>query len=303
MREDELLGHIYGRSRGLPARFPAVIVGPGHDCAVVATGGGRVLLKVDQVVEGRHFRSGTPLDLVARKAMARPLSDLAACGGTPVAGLCAATLPERFAEGDALFDAVARWAERWACPLVGGDLALGAAGSALSLCVSVMGTPHAMRGPVLRDGARPGDGVYVTGALGGSLDAATGLGRHLTFEPRLAEARWLCDTLGRELHAMMDVSDGLGRDGGRMAAASGVRLRLEAGAIPRSAGVADWRRAVSDGEDYELLFTTPTAMPGKTLTGVTITRIGTVEAGSGCVIADGGREIDAAEMGWEHGRN
>ena len=297
MSESDLLAHIYARSAGLRERFPQVLVGPGHDCAVVAAGGGTVLLKVDQIAQGRHFRPGTPIDLIARKAVARPVSDIAAAGGSPSAALAAATLPTGFTRADELFDAMAKWAAGFGCPLVGGDIA---AGPGLVLAVTVIGTPHPTRGPVLRSGARVGDAVYVTGALGGSLDGGTGLGKHLTFEPRLAEARWLCDTLGAGLRAMMDLSDGLGRDGARLAAASGVRLRLDGPLIPLSSCVAGWRGAVSDGEDYELLFTAPEGLRCPT-TGTPITRIGVVEAGAGCVLVDAGREIDIGTMGWEHG--
>ncbi|MEX2219520.1 MAG: thiamine-phosphate kinase [Phycisphaerales bacterium] len=309
MRESDLLSRIYAGSRDLEAAFPHVVAGPGHDCAVVATPGGEcLLLKVDQLVAGRHFRPHphTPLDLIARKAIARAVSDIAACGGRPRAALAAATLPPDFGEAPGLFEAMARWARHWGCPLVGGDLVMLSAGQQgpLVLSVSVQGVPHAARGPVLRSGAGRGDAVYVTGALGGSLDRATGLGHHLTFEPRLEEARWLCDTLGDDLHAMMDVSDGLGRDGGRLAAASGVRLRLESGRLPRSPGVREWRAAASEGEDYELLFAAaegarvPDRCPA---TGTPITLIGRAEAGTGCVIVAGdGTEVDASGMGWDY---
>lgn len=320
MGERELLRHIFGRSADLSEAFSHVQVGPGDDCAVIAApGGGSLLLKVDQLVEGRHFRPfpATPTDLIARKAIARAVSDIAAMGGTPLCALAAATLPNPCPWADELFDHMARWARHWRCPLVGGDIATwgrtpetrrggqasrrrdeDAGPGGLVLSVTVVGTPHAVRGPVLRSTARAGDGVYVTGPLGGSLDGATGLGRHLTFEPRLAEARTLCDTLGTDLHAMMDISDGLGIDAGRIAAASGVRLEIDAEAIPRAPGVKDWRQAASDGEDYELLFTAGAAE--RSLPAF-CTRIGRVVPGSGCVIVDGGHEIDATGLGWEHG--
>lgn len=308
MRESELLGHIYRRSADLGSRFPQVAAGPGHDCAVVNVAGGQILLKVDQLVGGRHYRPfpATPLDLIARKAVARAVSDIAAAGGSPLAGLAAAVLPAGFSHGDELFDATARWGAHFGCPLVGGDIASGDAGAPLLLSLTATGVPHPVRGPVLRSGAAPGDGVYVTGRLGGSFDHATGLGRHLTFEPRLREARWLCDALGADLHAMMDLSDGLGRDSARLAAASGVRIRMEAGAIPLNPGTADWRAAAGDGEDYELLFaagagaSVPRECPE---TGTPVMRIGTVEAGGGAVVVDGGREVDVAGMGWEHGQS
>ncbi len=303
MRESELLSHIFKRSGGLAAAFPHVLVGPGDDCAVVASpSGDPILLKVDQVVEGRHFRPfpATPVDLIARKAMARSVSDIAAMGGTPTCAVVGATLPKDCAYANDLFDAMARWATGWGCPLVGGDIAVAETGP-LMLAVTVLGTPHARRGPVLRSGAKAGDAVYVTGQLGGSLDPASGLGHHLTFEPRLREARTLCDGLGADLHALMDISDGLGRDAGRMAAASRVRIEIDGAAIPRRAGVAGWREAASEGEDYELLFAVPDGRGVPALAGVAWTRIGLVVPGSGCVILDGGRVVEAGELGWDHG--
>ncbi len=234
MREAELLSHIYARSAGLAGEFPHILVGPGDDCAVVRppAGAAGLLLKVDQLVEGRHFRPipATPVDLVARKAIARSVSDIAAMGGTPSCALVGAVLPARCHFADALFDAMARWARHWGCPLVGGDIATWT-GETLILSITIVGTPHPARGPVRRSGARPGDDLFVTGTLGGSLDPATGLGRHLTFEPRLPEARSLCDSLGDRLTAMMDISDGLGIDAGRLAAASGVRIVPGAGCV------------------------------------------------------------------------
>lgn len=322
MRESELLSHIYLRSSGLARDYPHVLVGPGDDCAVLASPDGpgrpRLLVTVDQLVESRHFRPGTPLDLIARKAVARSVSDIAAMGGslTPFgAALATAALPPDYPQShaDALFDALAAWALHWNCPLVGGDIASFPTADPpgpLTLTVTVLGIPHPTRGPVLRSTAQIGDAVYVTGHLGGSLDPATGLGRHLTFEPRLAEAVWLCDCLGGHLHAMMDISDGLGRDGARLAAASGVALELDAASIPCAPGVLDWRRAIADGEDYEMLFTAdpgaklPAACPS---TATPLIRIGTVAPPSPrtlgrCLLKTGdSRMTDISEAGWEHG--
>lgn len=305
MRESELLAHIYARSAGLSLRFPQVIAGPGHDCAVVAAGAEHLLLKVDQLLSGRHFTPETAIDLIARKAIARAVSDIAAAGGSPLAALAAATLPATYQRADELFDAMSRWAIHFGCPLVGGDIAVGAEGeSGLVLSVTVIGRPHPARGPVLRSGARAGDGVYVTGALGGSFIAATGQGRHLTFEPRLREALFLCDALGANLHAMMDISDGLGRDAGRLARASAVAIALEERLMPLNSGIADCRRALADGEDYELLFTAAGAVPTNCPeTGTAITRIGMVGSAVpvAFVILRDGRRIDVSEQGWEHG--
>ncbi|MEK6701800.1 MAG: thiamine-phosphate kinase [Planctomycetota bacterium] len=310
MRENELLRHIFERSKGLSTAFPRVVVGPGDDCAVVnATG--QLLLKVDQLIEGRHFTPETPIDLIARKAIARAVSDIAAMAGRPVASLAAAMIPAGYPHADALFDAAARWARHWGCPLVGGDIARVARaqeGGRLGLSITVLGEAHRTRGPVLRSGARVGDLVFVTGEIGGSFDAGSGGGRHLTFEPRLAEAAWLAENLGERLHAMMDVSDGLGMDAGRLAAASGVRIDIDGGAIPLSPAVegvgGNWLQAIRDGEDYELLFTSdpgasvPEEIPG---TAARVTRIGVATPGSGCFVKGvDGRVIDASAMGFEH---
>lgn len=155
MHESDLLARIVGRSAGQRARFPHVLVGPGDDCALVRAGGAEVLLKTDQVVEGRHFVRGTATELVARKALCRALSDVAAMAGTPVAALVGATLPRGMTGAGELSDALHAWGERYSCPVVGGDLATG--GDGLVLCVSVLATAHASRGCVLRSGARAGD--------------------------------------------------------------------------------------------------------------------------------------------------
>lgn len=308
MRESALLAHIYDRSRGLESRFPQVLVGPGHDCAALTLPPpGHALLKVDQIVAGRHFRLDAPLDLISRKAIARAVSDIAAAGGSPLAALAGATLPDGYPHADELFDTMAKWAVHFGAPLVGGDIARAPHGrsgtSDVVLSITAIGAPHPRRGPVLRSGVRPGDAVYVTGSLGGSFDPGTGLGRHFTFEPRVAEARWLCDTLGADLHAMMDISDGLGRDAGRLADASGVRIVLDVGAIPVSPSARDWRAAASDGEDYELLFAVPTSVRlprACPATGTPVTRIGLARPGSGCVVVEGLTEHDASGMGYEH---
>jgi thiamine-monophosphate kinase len=333
MRESDLLAHIHRQSSDILARFPHVIAGPGHDCAVVALPGGEcMLLKVDQVIEGLHFLPlpATPIELIARKAIARAISDIAAAGGRPIATLVGGILPHHCPWAAELSDQLSAWAAHWNAPLVGGDTSIWRApsttnratdrapeiGSAISvhhapapppspliLSITIVGTPHPTRGPVLRSGARPGDHLYVTGTLGGSFEKATGRGRHLTFEPRLREAAFLCETLGDDLHAMMDISDGLGRDAARLAAASGVRIEIDAAALPLSTG-STIENALADGEDYELLFTAPATTPVPAAcpeTQTPITRIGTLSRGSGCFARGSGIQVDCAGLGFEHG--
>lgn len=308
MRESELLRHIYRRSEDLAGAFGDVIVGPGDDAAVVRTASGdRLVVTVDQLVEGRHYRADpdadTDLDLVARKAVARSISDIAAMGAAPAFGLATGLLPEGYAHGDALFDAMSRWARHWGAPLIGGDIAFGGAGAPVSLTVTVIGRLDKGTRPTLRSNARPGDVLWLTGQVGGSFES----GWHLRFEPRLA-AGLAAAKLDRA--AAIDLSDGLGRDAARVGEASGVVLEIEAARLPISHRAASWREACREGEDYELLLALP---EGVTLEAepALIGPIGRVraarggEAGlgiGGAVVVDAhGRAHDAAELGWDHG--
>lgn len=298
--ESVLLRHIYARAAAAGSSHPGVLVGPGDDCAVVRVEGD-ILLTVDQLVEGRHYDPATTtIDLIARKVVARSVSDIAAMGGTPLAALATGALRDSFDRERELFDAMHSWGERFGCPLIGGDIAR-VDGPTVLTC-AVIGRAHSTRGPVLRSGARPGDVVYVTGALGGSFAS----GRHLTFVPRVREARELCDALGDDLRAMMDLSDGLGRDAARMADASGVGLELDAACFPMHSGVAGWRDAAGEGEDYELLFVSSREPPATLGDGTRVTKIGRVgeraDGAPACVIVTAeGERVDAGGLGWEHG--
>jgi thiamine-monophosphate kinase len=291
-RESDLLRHIYRRSAHLSDR-DAVVLGPGDDAAALHMSHD-ALLTVDQLIEGRHYAKGTPVDAIAHKAVARSVSDVAAMAGRPRAALCAACLRTGTTEADALFDAVARSGDALGCPMIGGDIAFADGPTILTL--TVIGTPHPVRGPVTRSGARPGDTVCVTGRLGNSFKS----GRHLAFTPRVEEACALADALGERLTSMIDISDGLGRDLARVAEASGVRITLDAAALPRHDDVDGWLSAASDGEDYELAFTV-TGTPPDAVHGTAVTVIGMVEDGAGCIArADDGTLHDLTEAGWDH---
>lgn len=302
--EHELLAAIAARDASMNRRHPHVLIGPGDDCALV-TCSGETLLTVDQVIEGRHVVAALGPSLIARKALARSLSDIAAMAGTPrwalVTGALPADLGSRAGFGAAdLCDALRRWAEHFSVPVVGGDLA--ATSGPLVLTVTVGGAPHVARGPVRRSGAAPGDGLYVTGSLGGSLES----GRHATFAPRLAEAQALADLLGLRLTSMIDLSDGLGRDAAHLARASGVGIEIDAERLPvhgdvhSSAPGSAWRCAAEDGEDYELCFTARGDVPAL-ICGTPLTRVGTVVPGEGCRIrTPAGALYDAAKSGWDH---
>lgn len=278
----------------------------------VVIDGVEVLAAVDQLVGGRHFDlDHTPLELIGRKAITRNLSDIAAMAAKPIASLAAGVLPPNFGEARAntLFETMRTTAAAYDCPLIGGDLAFHTDTThPLTLSVTVLARPvGAAHPPVRRSGAKPGDRLYVTGVLGGTIDEF-GQGHHLTFEPRLEAAMELAQQLGPRLHAMIDLSDGLGRDAGHLAERSGVRITLRAEQIPCREGI-DWRRALRDGEDYELCFAAEGDVPNS-IAGVSVTCIGEVialvEPVNGAqsdwrVIARSSDGVEnATDLGWEH---
>ncbi len=309
VQENRLLKLIAERSAHLG---PLVAIGPGDDCAGVRIAPNPsfpadLLVTVDQLIQGRHFEPDTALDQVAHKAVARSVSDIAAMAASPAWALATGALPASMSDADAdvLFTAMQATARAFGCPIVGGDIATVPAGAPMVLTVTIAGTPHTTRGPVLRSTAQVGDAIYVTGRIGGSFAS----GRHLTFEPLHIQAHALADALRAGLHAMIDVSDGLGRDAARLGDASGVCLRINAADIPLHADACDRgpMACAGEGEDYQLLFTAADDgdCPAELPAGVRVTRIGRVEPraenGPGCVIIDdAGREHDATNLGWDH---
>jgi thiamine-monophosphate kinase len=224
-----------------------VIAGPGDDCAVVAgPGAGRLLLlKTDCVVEGIHFRSNESPLAIGWKAMARTLSDFAAMSGRPQFALVTLIAPagREVRWTKEIYRGLRRVADRFAVAIVGGETSEIEGPAVVS--ISVVGTVEKDRW-VSRDGGKAGDVLFVTGKLGGSIRR-----KHLNFIPRIDEARWL--TARFRIHAMMDLSDGIGADLPRLAAASGVGFEVDLKALPRTRGCSV-PQAINDGEDYELLF-------------------------------------------------
>jgi thiamine-monophosphate kinase len=240
--EDRLLARILRR---LP-QGTNEIAGAGDDCAIVRPAGDRlIVLKTDCVVESVHFRSGAnPVD-VGWKAMMRPLSDFAATSALPQFALVTLIVSKE-ASGDwvmQVYRGLNRAAARFKVGIVGGELS-GTPGPA-TISVSVAGFVEKGRW-ISRRGGKAGDDLYVTGRLGGA-----GKRGHLRFMPRIAESRWL--TKHFSVHAMMDLSDGLGVDLPRLARASKVGFTIDKNSLPRAPGVTI-DNAISDGEDYELLF-------------------------------------------------
>ena len=303
MNEFELIARL---TRSLPAN-QQVIVGAGDDCAVLDLGIPEhlILFKTDAVVEGVHFTRETPPAKIGRKALARGLSDIAAMAGTPTAALVTLALPPDFdAEFIAgIYDGLNRLAEQFHVAIVGGETTTNPGGILIS--ISLLGTvPRGKQ--LLRGGARNGDAIFVTGELGGSL-----AGKHLDFEPRLAEARWLAEHF--PIHAMMDLSDGLAGDLRHLLHASRAGAELLKSAVPVSRAAKlrakegstakpAFAAALGDGEDFELLFTLPGKSAVKLLDawkrkfpGLKLSCIGKITAGDGIVIRDkfGSHQLNA----------
>ena len=289
---------------------PRVLLGPGDDLAQVAVGEGSLLVGVDQVIDGLHVQADrVAWDRIGGKAIRRALSDVAAMAGEPLATLVSVVLPPAARDGDieALCRGLHETAAAFQAPLVGGDVAIHRlADHPLSVSVTVLATPT-HPGPIRRAGARAGDVLLVTGALGGSL-GDDGEGRHLDFTPRISEAMHLRAMFGADLHAMIDISDGLGRDAGRLAEAAGLQIQIEADSVPRMPN-ASLDAAIGDGEDYELLMAVAATTQRPDCVGdCPVTAIGRftawpqADAPRVVLLDEGGGTADASERGWDHGR-
>jgi thiamine-monophosphate kinase len=238
---DQILLHLpRGRAR-------KIFAGAGDDCAIVETQGSKkyLVLKTDCVVEGVHFAHGTNASDVGWKAMMRPLSDFAAASAVPQFALITLIVPQqtKVAWVLGLYRGLREAANRFKVSIVGGETSNTPGPIAIS--VSVIGLVEKPRA-VSRRGGRSGDDLFVTGRLGDAVKQ-----KHLKFIARIRESRWL--TKNFSIHAMMDLSDGLGADLPRLARASKVGFDIELENLPVARG-ANINDAISGGEDYELLF-------------------------------------------------
>jgi|SRR5689334_11552941 thiamine-monophosphate kinase len=251
-----------------------VDVGIGDDAAVLAGG---IVASTDILVDGVHFDSDrhTVTD-IGHRAAAASLSDMAAMGAEPLCLLAAFGLPEGFEDVRALAAGMAEHG----IPLSGGDLS-----RSDRLLVAVTAIGRAER-PVLRSGGRPGDLLVVTGTLGGQ--AAGNYMARVT--PRIAEGR----ALAAVATAMLDLSDGIATDAGRLAAASGTGAVVELDRLPRAPG-ATVEQAAAGGEDYELL----AAVPDGAELPVPVTAVGRLTGDAAVRLLDAeGRERSL--RGWDH---
>ncbi|HMA12802.1 MAG TPA: thiamine-phosphate kinase [Steroidobacteraceae bacterium] len=320
--EFELIARYFQQPRP-PLATPRddVVLGIGDDAALLKVPAGHELVAaIDTMVEGRHFPAGAPADSTGHRALAVNLSDLAAMGADPAWFLLALTLPR---VDEAFLEAFARGlftlAREHGIALVGGDTTSGP----LTMSVQVLGTVPSGQA-LRRGGAAPGDLLYVSGTPG---DAAAGLALLQAHRPEADDAHRRCllqrflfpeprVELGRQLRgvasACIDVSDGLAGDAGRLAAASGCAVIIDAGLLPLSGALvaqggaaAAVSCALRGGDDYELCFTVPPSRRGEFEARMAnvkcrVTRIGIIAAGSGVRIERNGVPVDADTRGYDH---
>ncbi len=294
MNELELIQLL---TRGLPSNA-SVVTGAGDDCAVLDLGapGRQVLFKTDAIVEGVHFTAETPPAKIGRKALARCLSDIAAMAGTPVAALVTLALPAGYdpARVREIYAGLNELALQHRVAIAGGETTTNP--ERMLISIALLGTVDAGR-VVRRTGSGMGDAIFVSGQLGGSI-----AGHHLDFEPRLAEARWLAAEFAPR--AMIDVSDGIASDLRHLLDGAGLGAELRAASIPISRAARERARgnsaakppllaALTDGEDFELLFTLAPGNAVKLLDAwkarfpeVPLTCIGKVTATPGIALRD-----------------
>jgi thiamine-monophosphate kinase len=303
MNEFELIARL---THALPVN-ESVVTGAGDDCAVLDLGVADklILFKTDAMVGGFHFTRETPPEKIGRKALARCLSDIAAMAGTPTTALVTVALPKKF---DAefvtkIYDGINALAREHGVAIVGGETTTNP--GCILISIALLGiVPRGKQ--VLRSGAKIGDAIFVTGELGGSLEQ-----KHLDFEPRLAEARWLAKHF--PVHAMLDLSDGLAGDLRHILQAGGVGAEILKSAVPvsraaklrakkDSAAKPAFAAALTDGEDFELLFTIAGKNAVKLLDAwkkkfpkLKLSCIGKIVAGEGILIHDksGSHQLNA----------
>ena len=239
---------------------PQVPLGIGDDAALVEISAGHVsVVTTDMLMDGVDFRlAEVSPRLVGRKSLAVNLSDIAAMGARPVAAFVSVSLPRAGGEPLAreLYEGLFELAAEYETAIAGGDT--NSWDGPLVINVTLIGEVQAERA-WLRGGAKPGDKILVTGDFGGSI-----LGKHLTFAPRLKAAAWLSEHA--EIHAAMDVSDGLSLDLARLLTESRCGAEMDLDRVPiseaarqlaQNTGKSPLEHALGDGEDFELILAVP----------------------------------------------
>lgn len=336
--ELDLIDWIRARAAGRPSR---ILLGIGDDCALLRPRAGEDLaVTTDLSIAGRHFKMDWHgPEAVGHRTLARGLSDLAAMGARPLAAFLSLGLPgdlavEAAGAGaqpaawlDRFFDGLLSLAAATGTPLAGGDLAESPVFAADIVLIGAVRRNRAL----LRSGARAGDLIYVTGALGGAAaglamlakkaemrsqrrgrasgkvarpggELEPALAAHLYPRPRLAQGQWLAAR--RAATAAIDISDGLSTDLAHLCEESGVAAEIDAGCLPIHPG-ASLELALHGGEDYELLFTAPPSIRlPRAIGGVALTRIGRMVRRSArrpqiTMLTEQGRQ-PLEPRGWEH---
>lgn len=297
-----------------------VVLGIGDDCALLdSPAGATTAISSDMLVEGRHFFAGADAEALGHKSLAVNLSDLAAMGAAPAGFTLALAMPQADPAWLAPFSAgLLALADRFQCPLIGGDTTKGP----LTICITVFGSVQAADA-LRRDAARTGDDIWVSGALGDARLALAHFRHELALDdaslaiaaermhrpqPRIA--------LGRALrgvaHAAIDVSDGLAGDLSHILAQSKVGATLYVDSLPVGEALVRQNRAcrrqfaLSGGDDYELCFTAPTARRNAVLAageaaGIPVTRIGAIDSTPGLRLVDAdGNPFDLSVSSFDH---
>lgn len=286
---------------------PRIVIPPGDDCAAIAWPQDRhLLVTTDMLLEGSCFLREAGPERIGRKAMSVNLSDIAAMAGKLVAAVVSLGLPHDLPQSwaEQFFLGLQVQASRFETAIAGGDT--NAWNGLIAINVTLFGEPSSS-GPVTRGGARPGDALLVTGTLGGSI-----LGHHLDFTPRLLEAQALHSTA--PLHAMIDISDGLAADLHHLCAESqcGAEVWMEQIPISKAAHQMNDDRtplqhALSDGEDFELLFAVSqqdaeALLQSQPLSrfGVNLSHIGRFTPGKEVVLVEKGVARPLPPLGYSH---
>jgi thiamine-monophosphate kinase len=312
LKERNLIAHIRRLARTLPVK--AVVQGIGDDCAILhPASGSELLVTTDLCVENVHFRRAWhPPVVVGHRCLTRGLSDIAAMGGEPLACFLSLGLPKDLPQAwvNGFLNGLLTLAKRFNVQLAGGDIS---AAQQITADIIVVGQVPAGKA-IRRSGARPGDRIYITGALGGSAAILKQLYAGMPIKPTRSSHHFypmprieVSVQLRKRATAMIDLSDGLSVDLAHICEESRVSAKISADQIPIGKG-ANLELALHGGEDYELLFTAPkrTKIPGE-IAGVKITEIGEIKNHSDYspviqILGQNGKVRPLAQRGWEHFR-
>ncbi|WP_158261184.1 MULTISPECIES: thiamine-phosphate kinase [Pirellulaceae] len=284
-------------------------IGIGDDAAVLSWQADQKLVVCTDLISDEtdfHLADVTPQQ-IGRKALAINLSDIAAMACEPVGALVTLLLPQGETSLDlakGIYEGAAQLGQTYGCPILGGDT--NSWPGKLAVSVTVLGRCP-VGTPLLRSGAQPGDAIFVTGTLGGSI-----LGDHISFHPRIREAIRLREICG--LTAGMDISDGISIDLPRLCERSGVGAEIDVRLLPisdaarqmsQTTGKPPWWHALNDGEDFELLFTVPAAeadsLQAQWTEATRVTKIGTMQPGTKLYLLDeSGQRLPLKPEGFSH---